>query len=172
MVSVSNVPNHTLLPILIMSKRSKILVDPPVQWAIAKRIVIHWGLFLTCLVTIGVMVRLMFSAGDTPFTESLASAIRGHVPILVVMFFLMPVFLRDTLKMSNRFAGPMYRLRTALAKMSQGESVSAINFRTGDFWQEVATDFNTVVEKYESSLRRNEELEAELAELREQQVSV
>tara|TARA_R110002049_G_scaffold305056_3_gene501111 strand:+ start:70506 stop:70970 length:465 start_codon:yes stop_codon:yes gene_type:complete len=149
-----------------MSKRSKILVDPPVQWAIARRIVIHWGLFLTCLVTISVMVRLMFSAGDLPFTQALAVAIRSQVPILIVMFFLMPVFLRDTLKMSNRFAGPMYRLRTALGKMSQGEIVSSINFRNGDFWQEVAADFNTVAAKYEATIKRNEELEAELAQLK------
>ena len=155
-----------------MSKRSKILVDPPVQWAIARRIVCHWALFLACLVTISVMVRLMFTAGDHPFGEALSLAIRSQVPILVVMLLLMPVFLRDTLKMSNRFAGPMYRLRTALSKISEGETVSAINFRTGDFWQEVAADFNTVAAKYEASLRRNEALEAELAELRQQHVSV
>lgn len=150
-----------------MSKRSRILVDPPVQWAIARRIICHWALFLGCLISISLMVRLMFSAGDKPFAESLLAAARGQVPILVVMFFLMPVFVRDTLKMSNRFAGPMYRLRTALSKMSRGETVSTINFRTGDFWQEAAADFNTLASKYELAVKRCEELESELAEMRE-----
>ena len=155
-----------------MSKRSRILVDPAVQWAIARRIICHWALFLTCLVSISLMVRLMFSAGDMPFYEAFLTAARGQLPILVVMFFLMPVFLRDTLKMSNRFAGPMYRLRTALAKMAQGESVHTINFRSGDFWQEAAADFNTVASKYELAVKRCEELENELAEMREHHASV
>ena len=123
-------------------------------------------MFLACLVTISVMVRMMFAAGQQPFIDALAVAVRSQVPILVVMFFLMPVFLRDTLKLSNRFAGPMYRLRTALSMMARGETVSSINFRNGDFWQEAAADFNTVAAKYESALKRNAELEAELAELK------
>jgi len=152
-----------------MSKRSRILVDPPVQWAIVKRIFFHWAMFLICLVSISVMVRLMFTTGELPFAQTLADACRSQLPLLMVMAILMPVFLRDTLKMSNRFAGPMYRLRTALTKMAHDESVSAIKFRAGDFWQEVAADFNTVAAKYEQAQKRNAKLEAELAQLRESQ---
>jgi hypothetical protein len=157
---------------MAIRKRTRILVDPAVQWSIAGRIVSHWALFLVCLVTLNIMMRLLVSAGDLPFSQALLLAARSQLPILAIMFFLMPIFLRDTLKLSNRFAGPMFRLRTALSKLANGESVSAIHFRSGDFWQEAAVDFNTLVEKHESALRKNAEQEAELEVLRREEAVV
>ena len=61
-----------------------------------------------------------------------------------VMLLLLPVFLRDTLKLSNRFAGPMYRLRIALQSLAAKQSASPIKFRAGDFWQEATTDFSRI----------------------------
>ena len=151
-----------------MSKRSRILVDPKVQWAIAGRIVCHWTLFVVCLVSISAMVRIMAAAGNAPFSEAWRSALMAQVPLLGVMFLLLPVFLRDTLKLSNRFAGPMYRLRTALRSLAEKESASAIKFRAGDFWQEAATDFNTVLDELHSLREENVSLKAKLAEFPEQ----
>ena len=150
-----------------MSQRSRILVDPQVQWSIAGRILCHWALFLVCLVSISAMVRIMASVGDQPFGESWRSAMRAQVPILGVMFIMLPVFLRDTLKMSNRFAGPMYRLRIALRALAKKEPISAINFRTGDFWQEAATDFNVVLDELQSLREENESLKGMLADQQE-----
>ena len=150
-----------------MSQRSRILVDPPVQWAIARRILMHWSMLLICLVTISGMVRLLVSAGDQPFTQAVGSAAASTAPLLCIMIILMPVFLRDTLKLSNRFAGPMYRLRTVLAEIANGGEGNDIKFRNGDFWQEAADDFNQVLDQIKSLRARNEVLEAELAALRE-----
>ena len=153
-----------------MSKRTRILVDPPVQWAIARRVFLHWCMLLVCLVTISGMMRLLFAAGEQPFMEALKSAVMAQAPLLCIMFILMPVFLRDTLKLSNRFAGPMYRLRTVLAEMAGGGEGQNIKFRGGDFWQEVAGDFNEVRSQIQSLQARNEQLEAELQELKERNV--
>lgn len=147
-----------------MSQRSRILVDPQVQWSIAGRILCHWALFAVCLVSISAMVRIMSAAGDQPFAEAWRSAARAQVPLLGVMFLLLPVFLRDTLKLSNRFAGPMYRLRTALRSLAEKEPAHAINFRTGDFWQEAAADFNIVVDELQTLRDENESLKAKLAD--------
>ena len=145
-----------------MSKRARILVDPTVQWAIARRVLLHWCMLLFCIITISVMARVLVSAGDMPFSQSLREAFSAQGPLLFVMFILMPVFLRDTLKMSNRFAGPMYRLRTVLSEMANGGDGGRIKFRDGDFWLQAATDFNTVYDQMESLKTRNAELEAEL----------
>lgn len=145
-----------------MSNRSKLLVDPTVQWAIARRIICHWVLLVLCLVCIGVMLRLLVSAGRLPFAEAMVAALKAQAPIIGGMVFLLPVFLRDTLKLSNRFAGPMYRLRTALASVANGEETRPIKFRTGDFWQEVAGDFNTVLAQNQTLQARVAELEADL----------
>jgi hypothetical protein len=144
-------------------QRSRILVDPKVQWSIAGRILCHWGMFLLCLVSIGTMVRVIAGAGSQPFAESWQAAMVAQIPNLGVMLLLLPVFLRDTLKLSNRFAGPMYRLRTALRTVAENKPCSKIKFRDGDFWMEAATDFNTVLGKLETLQAENDALKKQLA---------
>ena len=147
-----------------MSERARILVDPKVQWAIAGRILLHWVLFLVCILSISSMVRVLSAVGEQPFSEAFRSALVAQIPIFGVMLMLLPVFLLDTLKLSNRFAGPMYRLRTAIRSLSESEKTNSIKFRTGDFWQEVATDFNTVLSQIDELQTENETLRARLAE--------
>lgn len=118
------------------------------------------------------MVRLLMSVGDQPFGEALQSALKAQAPLMAVMLILMPIFLRDTLKLSNRFAGPMYRLRTVLAEMAEGKEGSKIKFRTGDFWQPTAGDFNVVLDQMNMLKAQNAQLESELKELRSQTASV
>lgn len=153
-----------------MSKytRSRILVDPKVQWAIAGRILCHWVMFLVCLISIGAMVRVIAGAGNQPFGESFRAAMATQIPIIGVMLLLLPVFLRDTLKMSNRFAGPMYRLRTALRTVSESKECSPIKFRDGDFWHEAATDFNIVLGQLNTLKAENDALRAQLAKTPEE----
>ncbi len=150
-----------------MSKRTKILVDPKVQWSIAGRVLLHWVLLMLCLISIGALVRLMASANSASFSDALWAALKSQAAVAGIMLILLPVFIRDTMKLSNRFAGPMYRLRTVLSDMASGEEGRAIQFRVGDFWHQAADDFNVVVTEYNRLKERNAELESELAELRE-----
>ncbi len=150
-----------------MSKRTKILVDPKVQWSIAGRVLLHWGFLLVCLVSIGALVRLMAASTAESFADALWLAIKSQTAVAGVMFVLLPVFIRDTLKLSNRFAGPMYRLRTVLADMAAGQEARSIKFRDGDFWHQAAEDFNVVAAEYNHLKERNTELEEELNKLRQ-----
>ena len=141
-----------------MSDRERILVDPKVQWTIAGRVLMHWGLFVICITSISVMVRILSSVGEQPFSSALHAALRSQIPIFGVMMMLLPVFLRDTLKMSNRFAGPMYRLRIALKSLNETGTATPIKFRTGDFWLEAADDFNQTLEQVNQLRSENESL--------------
>lgn len=149
-----------------MYKRSRFLIDPSVQWSITGRVLIHWGLFLTCLVALGTFVRVLVVIGEQPLSEALQTAAVSQVPVLAVMFVLLPLFLRDTLKLSNRFAGPMFRLRTSLKKLAGEQSTAPISFRKGDFWQEAADDFNHVCKMVETLQTENAELRSQIAEFR------
>ena len=51
----------------------------------------------------------------------------------------------DCLRLSNRFAGPMVRLRVAMQGLANGEPVKPVKLRDGDFWCEFAADFNRVL---------------------------
>jgi hypothetical protein len=48
----------------------------------------------------------------------------------------------DIVRMSNRFVGPVVRLRGALRELAENRPAQPLNFRDDDFWRELATDFN------------------------------
>ncbi|MDG2219817.1 MAG: hypothetical protein P8L85_00440 [Rubripirellula sp.] len=147
-----------------MPKRTRLLIDPAVQWAMVRRVLIHWGLFLVCLVSLGALVRVLLEVGNEPFSSVWRSAILSQIPVIGVMLVMMPLFLRDTMKLSNRFAGPMFRLRTSLRGLATGHPRSPIKFREEDFWQEAASDFNQVLEQVERLQAENDSLRSQLAE--------
>jgi hypothetical protein len=69
-----------------------------------------------------------------------------HGPTLLAVLALAPIFVLDLCKLSNRFVGPVLRLRRGMRDLAEGRTVSPIHFRKGDFWQDLGTDFNQVVE--------------------------
>ncbi|WP_145298385.1 hypothetical protein [Crateriforma conspicua] len=142
------------------ANRKRLLIDPQVQWALALRVLMHWGMLMVCLLMANTMLTLLSMAGEKPLTGAVGEAVRHQVPLMLVLLVLIPVFIRDTLKLSNRFAGPMYRLRIALKELG-GEKGEArpLKLRDGDYWQEVAGEFNVVRD-------RIEQLEAEIQTLR------
>lgn len=148
------------------SKRATILVDPKVQWAIGRRIILHWFVFAGCLITVNIMMRTIVTMSEVAFIDALRMAAARQMSVVVVMLVMLPTFVLDTLKLSNRFAGPMYRLRNALVKIPAGEPPEPLAFRSGDFWSDVAEDFNRVAQDHQSLRRRNAELESELQALR------
>lgn len=148
------------------SKRATVLVDPKVQWAIGRRIVLHWFVFAICLITVNIMMRTIVTMSEVAFIDALRMAAVRQMSVVVVMLVMLPTFVLDTMKLSNRFAGPMYRLRNALVKIPAGEPQEPLTFRSGDFWSDVAEDFNRVALDHQSLRRRNAELESELQTLR------
>ena len=128
------------------SKRKKTYVDRNVQGALVRRLAMHWLLFLL----VGTGVSLAFQVLTDPFTS-----FRAHITLflkhqsgfLAVMVCMSPIFLYDTVKLSHRFAGPILRLRRSLHDMAEGREVERVHFRPGDFWTELADDFNAIVDR-------------------------
>ena len=73
-----------------------------------------------------------------------------HSPTVLAVLVLAPIFLRDLCKLTNRFAGPLVRLRRAMKDLADGREVAPIHFREGDFWQDLADDFNRAAERVQS----------------------
>ena len=53
------------------------------------------------------------------------------------MVFLLPVFVVDTIKISHRFAGPIFSLRRTMREVAEGKPPRKLKFREGDFWHEL-----------------------------------
>lgn len=149
------------------SNRTRVVIDPTVQWALARRLTYHWVTFFALLIGISASLRVLFDLVDYSFVEACNRAFMEQVPQITIMVLVLPMFLYDSLKMSNRFAGPMYRVRKSLERMAEGIAQPVIKFRDGDFWLEVATQLNAVRERLETLEVRNAQLQLENRQLRE-----
>jgi hypothetical protein len=71
-------------------------------------------------------------------------------PALIASLVLLPLVVMDIVRLSNRFVGPLVRLRRGMRALARGEAVQPIQFRQGDFWQDFAEEFNGVVARMQA----------------------
>jgi nitrogen fixation/metabolism regulation signal transduction histidine kinase len=60
----------------------------------------------------------------------------------------------DFVQFTNRFAGPVLRLRAAMRQVARGEAAPPLSFRDDDFWQELAADFNRIAARLSNESKR------------------
>ncbi len=96
---------------------------------------------------------------NRPFLEYFAFGdfFTKYGPIILTSLVLVPLVMLDVVATSNRFVGPLFRMRRSMRELASGQPVEPIHFREKDFWKDVANEFNLV-------LARVQELEKELAE--------
>lgn len=128
-------------------KRGGHLVRSNVQRDVLLRFVLHWvGLGVLYF---AVVFCMHFFLGDP--SETVPSILRQmwerYSLLVVVTFAMVPYFMYDLIKLTHRFAGPMVRFGNALHRSALGEMVEPIHFRKGDYWQEIADDFNIVLQR-------------------------
>jgi hypothetical protein len=126
--------------------RKKTFIDAKVQGALVRRLVLHWAAFITVAAVVAFALQVLRDP-FRPLEQHLQEMWWTHGPFLLVMFFMMPVFIVDTIKLSHRFAGPIFRLRNVIRSMAEGEPFKPVKFRDMDFWQDLADDFNTMIER-------------------------
>lgn len=132
-------------------KRSRVYIDHPVQGALARRIVVHWCVFF--ILSMISLFALELFLGDPELT------LAGHLGVLwskyaffvILMISILPTFVYDSIKLSNRFVGPIMRLRESIRNLAKGEKVEELKFRDNDFWYELSDDFNVVARRVQSS---------------------
>lgn len=125
-------------------RRKKQFIDAYVQGALARRIIVHWVVFLM----VSALAAFVLQVLSNPFRPILSHAQDvwwTHGPFLLVMIFLLPVFVVDSIKLSHRFAGPIFALRRALREIVQGKPPRKLKFRRHDFWHELAEDYNAML---------------------------
>ncbi len=126
--------------------RKRFFVDPKVQGALALRVAFYW---LVCTVTMTLMLLCwrIITGPIRPFYAHVDDLWLFHGPAVIASLLLLPLVALDIVRMSNRFTGPMLRLRRSMRALARGEQVEPIEFRGGDFWQEFAAEFNALVQR-------------------------
>ena len=85
------------------------------------------------------MISASFGTSDFPTaTEALATFWQNYHMAIVGCVFIIPIVVRDLVKLTHRFAGPMLRMRRLMKQVANGEHVEPVRFRDGDFWQDFA----------------------------------
>jgi len=135
------------MPLPNATRRNRSFVDPEVQGGLLRKIAIHWTLlFVVNALALVIWVR-MFEQPEASWRMTFGDCLHRFLPFFIITVIMIPAFIWDTLKITNRFAGPVLRLRAALADASRGRAVEPLHFRNNDFWQEIADDFNGLVNR-------------------------
>lgn len=117
-----------------------------------RKLACHWLIFLgTALFVLSAWQLLLSGDPLNPFSDGMREAWLQMAPLFLVLLALLPVFIWDTVKFSNHFAGPMLRLRRAIRALADGEKVQPLKFRNGDFWIPVADDFNAMLKTIDAA---------------------
>ena len=127
--------------------RRRLFVDYKLQGTIVARIVLYW---LGCQFTTAVLLfGFKAATGGEHIADDMSAFYRcalfgtvGFLPLAVI----------DMVRLSHRFAGPMLRFRRAMQELGRGEPVEPLRFRDGDYWQDLATEFNTVCNRVQGQL--------------------
>ena len=130
--------------------RKKTFVDPQVQGALVRRLITHWVGFFSVASLIAFCLQVLANPFRS-FDQHLEQLWWTHGPFLLVLVFLLPVFVVDTIRISHRFTGPIYRLRQTIKNIAQGGEIQTLKFRDFDFWQGLAADFNTMIDRVRSN---------------------
>jgi hypothetical protein len=130
--------------------RKKLFVDKKVQGALLRRLVGYWGLCLL-FVTVPLLIAQTFVEPTRFFFQQFDVLWGRYWPVVGLSFLLMPFVLYDAIKFSNRFAGPLLRLRREMRNLANGEQVQPLRFRDDDFWQDLAVRFNQVAARVQSA---------------------
>lgn len=138
------------------NKRGKEYIDPQVQGALWRRLVLHWIAFTAVALMLVVGLEWM----SDPFRsvgEVLSHAWWTYSPVLLVLGCLIPLFVYDSIRLSHRFAGPVSRLRQVIQSLANGATPERIEFRENDFWKEMAADMNQVIDRLGKAPTNSEE---------------
>jgi hypothetical protein len=126
-------------------RRRKLLVEPHFQYTLAVRVVSYWCFWMLSLALLLFCWRV--STGPRmPAAGHIRMLFLQLGPPCLASFILVPILVIDTLRLTNRLVGPLVRLRDGMRRLTRGEHVAPIAFRTGDFMDELATEFNKLAE--------------------------
>jgi len=125
-------------------KRRQKFIDRHVQGGLVLRAVMYWCF---CLLTLSLFTMCWtILTGERRTGPQLAEHLwTTYAPAVIGSLLLLPIVAMDAVKFSNRFAGPIYRLRNALKAAAAGDPVRPIQFRDGDFWHDLAESFNAAL---------------------------
>ena len=143
--------------------RKKLFIDSAGQGAIGRRILVFSGCCYLFLL-LPLLIARTINEPSSYFFEGFGDLYRRYGYFMTISLLMMPLIIYDVLKLSNRFVGPVFRLRREMQRLADGQHVKPLKFRDKDYWQELGPLFNRIAERSDLLLpKRVEDAVAESA---------
>lgn len=130
---------------MALLRRKRNFVDFEVQTSLLRRLALQWVAFLAVNCLALYCWTYLLNGAEESLGAHMTHFLQLYLPVLIISAALLPVFLLDAAKLSNRFVGPILRVRRALAEAAKGDKVKPLRFRENDFWRSLADDLNSVL---------------------------
>ena len=142
-------------------RRKKFLVEDQIQMSVAKRVT-GYGVIALLFVLLTLTFWNTYVIAGGSFTQNLYSTLINYSPFFAFMGLFIPFAVYDSICLTHKIAGPIFRMRSDLAKHKQDKSVR-IRLRKGDMLQVLPDQINGL-------LGRIAELENQVDELQTPEV--
>jgi hypothetical protein len=129
------------------SQRRRLFIDYPVQGTLLIRAVFFWMVTVVSQALMVLFFAMMQSDSVADFNLR-GQQLWWHLELTILASALiLPAILIDFVRLSHRWVGPIFRLRSSLQALNRGDAHKPIAFRDGDFWQELAVEFNQAADE-------------------------
>ena len=143
--------------------RKQKYVDSHVQGALLRRIFVHWIVFFVVAGMTLVFMKALVGPPELTIVQRITSQMGEFTLLSMVLLAIFPAFMLDTVRFSNRFVGPIGRLRRQLRELGTDGKTEKCAFRDSDFWAGMADEFNTVAERVQNQQEEIDRLKGQLA---------
>ena len=136
-------------------QRRKVLVNRPLQLAFVKAmLLVLLTMALAALMAVQAAVRITLSTYELT-TNALAIGLLNTVFWVMVLELLVltPVFAWMGILLTHKVAGPLVRIRAALAQLTEGRYDLHISLRKGDSLVGIADDINRLAASLRNRIR-------------------
>jgi len=144
------------------SQRQQNFIDTSVQGSLLRRILTHWVIFFVTTAIAFLAMNTLLGDPSKSFAGRLQAEMMGASVLVFTFLALFPAFMLDTIRFSNRFVGPISRLRQELQRLAQTHQANELSFRDNDFWRDFANEFNSVSQTIRNQNREIQELKVKL----------
>lgn len=139
--------------------RRKFRLDPRVRGEVARQCFYYWiGYVAAILLFLSAWIGVVDQPrSPADFWQKLMTL---GLPTLAGSALFLPLLFFHSARFSNRFSGPLYRIRKTLSALSRGETSEHLILRKDDYWEDLADDVERI-SQYIDQLQR--ELDAAYA---------
>ena len=140
------------------NKRSRLVIEPEIQYALIWQLCRQWCLHLAASLMLLSMLQVLLGGFFRPWSEHFQQIWPTLASLCVAMLVLLPAYIHSSFKLSNRFVGPIHRLRMELRAIAEGKPYELLKFRESDFWPLIAKELddaiNVLTHKSESAVAK------------------